>query len=423
MTDLSLQQRFAQPGCITLGIDTKSSDIQADAEANTPDKNGSKRRGERYQLQRIAQKLMPENRVAKCSRWASKYRGADPSIDVRLDRTTGKASFGNLSMCGSVWHCPVCAAYITERRREELQRAVTEWAKRGGRIALMTLTFPHGINEPAQELIDKLARARARFFAERAFKEAMLDLGALGRVFALEITAGANGWHPHLHLLIFYRAKEDVALNRMECLRNYWAKCVRRAGLGETNEHGFDVRGGDFAAEYVAKFGKEPKSYLVWSAAHELTKSHIKRGKLSSLTPFDLLRLVEAQTSVSIGDRTITPEIAAGMFIEYAEAFHGRRQLTWSRGMREALGLDAEKTDAELAKEAETTKPPKVEILATLSNEDWKLILSRNARGAVIYVAEQYRSGAHIRALIGKLRESPPNDEHWHGIVHWRSWL
>ncbi len=333
-----------------LGIDTKSPAIPGSSEANTPDNDGSKRRAERYQL----------------------------------------------------------------------QRAVTEWSKRGGKIALMTLTFPHGVNEPAQELIDKLARARGRFFGERAFKDSMRDVGALGRVFALEITAGANGWHPHLHILIFYRAEQGDALERMECLRQYWSKCVSRAGLGQVNEHGFDVRGGDYAAEYVAKFGKEPNSYLFWSAAHELTKSHIKRGNKDSLTPFDLLRLIEAQNTISIGDRTISPAIAAGMFIEYAEAFQGRRQLTWSRGMREALGLDAEKTDDEIAKEAETAeKPHEVVVLAELNLKDWDLILSRNARGYVIYIAEQYQSGAHIRAFVEKLRHKQPTDDASYSVGRW----
>lgn len=424
MTDLSVVRHIAIERSALLGIDTKSPDIPGQgADPKTPDKAGSQRRAERYQLQRVAQLLLPESRVSHCSRWPLNYRADDPSVDVLLNRATGKASFGNLSVCGSVWHCPVCAAYITERRREELQHAVTEWAKRDGRIALMTLTFPHGIDEAAKGLIGKLAKARGRFFAERAFKKCMVDIGALGRVFALEITAGANGWHPHLHILVFYKLDQETALAEMERLRDYWAKSVRRAGLGEINEHGFDVRGGDYAAEYVAKFGKEPSTYQFWSAAHELTKSHIKRGKNDSLTPFDLLRLVQAQVTVSIGDRTIAPDAATALFMEYAETFHGRRQLTWSRGLRDALGLSAELSDDALAEEAETLQEGnQVELVARLSNDDWKAVLSHNARGYLLYLAEQYQSEAHIRAFVTMLKSKPPNDVHWHGVSNWREW-
>ena len=66
MTDLSLQRRFAQPAPIPLGIDTKSPAIPpaiSPADAAVPDAGGSKRRAERYQLQRVAQRCLPENRV------------------------------------------------------------------------------------------------------------------------------------------------------------------------------------------------------------------------------------------------------------------------------------------------------------------------------------------------------------------------
>ncbi len=424
MTDLSLQRRFAQPVCHTLGIDTKSPAISpsiSPAEAAVPDAGGSKRRAERYQLQRVAQRWLPEKRVSKCSRWPAHYRDDGiPSVDVLLNRTTGKASFGNLTVCGSVWHCPVCAAYITERRREELQQAIATWSKPGGRIALMTLTFPHGIDERAQALIDKLADARSKFFGARAFKEAMREVQSPGRVFALEITTGGNGWHPHLHILIFYKGDEAGCLAAMEQLRGFWASSVRRAGLGTVNEHGFDVRGGDYAAEYVAKFGKEPSSHLFWSAAHELTKSHIKRGKESSLSPFDLLRLVQAGATITIGDRTIAPGQAAALFVEYAEAFHGRRQLIWSPGLRDALSLDAEQSDEALA-ESEA-QGEHIELIARLDRDDWRAVLNHNARGYLIYLAEQYRSEIHIREFIRMLRMKPPNDDEAYGVMNWHNW-
>jgi hypothetical protein len=420
VTDLSLQRHFAQPAPIPLGIDTKSPAISTAAPA-IPDAGGSKRRAERYQLQRVAQRCLPETRVSKCSRWPSHYRDDGiPSVDVLLNRTTGKASFGNLSVCGSVWHCPVCAAYITERRREELQQAITAWSKRGGRIALMTLTFPHGIDERAQSLIDKLADARSKFFGARAFKETMRAVQAPGRVFALEITTGANGWHPHLHILIFYKGDEAASLDSMEQLREFWAGSVRRAGLGTVNEHGFDVRGGDYAAEYVAKFGKEPSSYLFWSAAHELTKSHIKRGKESSLSPFDLLRLVQAGKTITIGDRTIAPDQAAALFLEYADAFHGRRQLTWSRGLREALDLDHEQSDEALA-ESEA-RSEQIELVARLDRDDWRTVVTHNARGYVIYLTEQHRSELVVREFIRMLRAKPPNDDDAFGVMNWHNW-
>ena len=35
-----------------------------------------------------------------------------------------KAHYSNLQRCGSVWHCPVCASIITEKRRAEIKKAI-----------------------------------------------------------------------------------------------------------------------------------------------------------------------------------------------------------------------------------------------------------------------------------------------------------
>ncbi|MGA7181450.1 MAG: hypothetical protein WBX11_17945 [Thiobacillaceae bacterium] len=62
--------------------------------------------------------------------------------------------------------------------------------------------------------------------------------------------------YPHIHVLLFVGKHEDAA-EVVSSARDLRAKAVIKAGLGQINEHGFDVRGGDYAAEYIAKFGKE----------------------------------------------------------------------------------------------------------------------------------------------------------------------
>ena len=58
-------------------------------------------------------------------------------------------------------------------------------------------------------------------------------------------------------------------------------KACEKAGLDQPSyEHGLDLRNGQKAASYVAKWGLE----------HEMTKGHMKKGKTDSKTPFDLLR-------------------------------------------------------------------------------------------------------------------------------------
>jgi len=362
----------------------------------------------RYKLQRQSQKLMPEYRnLTACGRNVQ-YREVAPGVDVYLNKDTGRAHFANVTTCKSVWACPVCAAKITEERRAELQQAVELHAKAGGKVLLMTLTFPHERDDTLKDQLKYLSVALSKFNATRAYRKLLDAVGFLGGVRALEVTHGENGWHPHIHVLLFVGKHEDAA-EVITHARDLWAKAVIKAGLGQINEHGFDVRGGDYAAEYIAKFGKEPDE-AGWGITHELTKAPVKMGrKASSRTPFQLLA-----DSLAGDDR------AGALFVEYAQAFKGKRQLYWSPGLRDKLGMAVEKTDEEILAEAEAQQAePDTELVGTLRFEDWRLVLSRNARGEVLTVAERH-GWPGVLWLLGKLKSLPPSDD---GGFDWEATL
>lgn len=354
----------------------------------------------RYQLQRAAQGLLPGERVKHCQRSTMNDRG------VSVFRSSdGGASFGNLATCGSVWHCPVCAAKITEHKRIELQDAITSWTQQGGKPYLMTQTFPHLLNQLFADNLRLFSDAQQKFKNSRGYKRLMEQAGCVGSIRALEVTHGENGWHPHTHTLVF--AKPDQ-LELLQQLQLVWIETLIKVGLAERNQinemlvYAFDVQGGDYAAEYVAKFGHEPseKSKTItdshWGASHELTKSHAKVGRrLNGRTPFTLLR------DYSEGDAA-----AGELFIEYSKQFKGKRQLFWSRGLREALALpEVEKTDEEIAAE----EMPERELVTVLDHDKWKLVISRNARWQVLEAAKGGKEA--VDALLADLAERPPSHQ------------
>ena len=112
-------------------------------------------------------------------------------------------------------------------------------------------------------------------------------------------------------------------------------------GVVVQTTEGFDAA---VVAGYVAKYGHEPERRR-WSAAHEVTKGHVKRGKAGRLTPWDFLRqFVAAATPAARAPW-------AARWREYLAAFAGVAQLRWSPGLRRRLGLVAERPDAEVATE------------------------------------------------------------------------
>lgn len=372
------------------------------ARTDSKDKNSAKRIG-RWKMHRMAQKLLPHEEVAGCYR---NIRGrAIPGVDLVHNKTKGSMHYGNLYTCGSVWHCPICASKIAEFRRIELQAGMNAHVANGGSVVMMTLTYPHELDLPLHESLEKQSKALRIMKGQRRYKELMKAVGSKGSVRGLEATFGDNGWHPHTHDLIFCKDQEN-ALQLLEEVRELWEKAVKRAGLGQINKHGFKLNGGDYAAEYVAKFGREP-ALENWGASHELTRGHIKTGKKDSRTPFDLLR-----------DATDGDDMSGCLFQEYALQFKGKRQLYFSPGLKKYLEELKVKVDQDLAELGDVESLPaedEKELIMTLDEKQWQLILRSNARGEVLEAAFKYgRVG--VLKLLDLLASKPAIDEQWYEL-------
>lgn len=368
----------------------------------------------RYSLQRTAQTLLFDHEAEKQHRVCNCCRSTNGNgVDIFRTKDGQNARFGNLVKCGSVWHCAVCSGVVTEERRGEVQAGMNSWALAGGKVYLMTLTFPHSIDQALDDLLPRYAKAEQTFKNSKTYKAAKASHDWAGTIRGLEVTFGKNGWHPHTHVMIF--AKEGMLLDirTIDALRSAWIAALVKQGLAEASQlndlmqYAFDLQGGDYAAEYIAKFGHEPKLIQAWGAAREITKGHNKIG-MSNIggnvhaTPFLLLAWFEQ------GDTQ-----AGAKFVEYAKAFEGRRMLTWSPGLKKRLLPDnAERTDEELA--AREQAMPEEELAATLEGDEWNLILSRNARGEMLQIAAQYGAEG-IKALIEELRErkATHSGRHW----------
>jgi hypothetical protein len=111
-------------------LDTKKIHASTKAEPMPPASEG---RLVRWQLQREARALLPNERVAFCMR-----RVRATKVDVLYSPDHQSAHYGGLMVCGSVWLCPLCAAKIAERRRIELEQAITRCIANGGTVYLAT---------------------------------------------------------------------------------------------------------------------------------------------------------------------------------------------------------------------------------------------------------------------------------------------
>jgi hypothetical protein len=336
------------------------------AKFDTPPPSGG--RGEaavrRFMLQSAARELVPGERVAKCLRVP-----AGTGVDVFYAPAARAAHYGGLQTCGSIWMCPVCAAKISERRRVELQAALAGY---DGVVVLATFTVQHRVSDRLSTLLEGFLDSLRRLRLGRPWQKIEARFGIAGVVRAVEITHGANGWHPHAHMLFFLPPGTDtLAIHLLEsALRRRWLGVLARAGLSASWSVGVDVRAADNAAgDYVSKFGSD------WTAAHELTKAVVKQGRGG-----------ESRTIAQLlADFAVAGDHQAGeLWREYALLFRGKKHLVWSRGLRDRLLPNvAEKTDEELANEHDEVAV----LLATLTLRQWSVVVGNDARAELLTVA------------------------------------
>jgi len=367
-TAARLQPRGFQPIDIVEKIDPETGEIvqyQNTKRGEKIYKTPQQARSERFALKSVVNTIFPKSNTAKCCR----CRRSHDDVTIHKSIEHGRAFYGGLVTCGSVWSCPVCAAKIAERRRVELESAISTAKEMGLTVLLATFTVPHGLGDDINAMLDRMAAAWRFMGKSKGYKEFRSTLGLVGTVRALEVTYGQNGFHPHYHVLMFFNHDfPSVLASKSEALLgSLWRYACVKVGLPEPSiERGVKVDDGTWAAKYASKWGLED----------EMTKGHLKTSKgIKGRSPWDLLR------SVLVDDCQASKKL----FAVYALAFKGRRQLYWSNGLRDFLGIGKDVGDPALA----ALQEDNAYELARLTPEQWRAVLFTRSESTLLDLAER----------------------------------
>lgn len=259
------------------------------------------------------------------------------------------AGYAGIERCGSIWACPHCSAVIRAGRAAEIEQAVSAHQSTGGSVVFFTGTLRHHQADDLETTLDAILEGWRKLTAGRPWKRIKEKYQVSGYIRSIEVTYGGNGWHPHAHSLLFLDG--DILPEELEELRpvlyELWATCVEKAGGKRPTEKGLDLQklddDGKLLAKYLAKVQDEKKRQT-WSAGAEMTRSDVKTGRGSSITPFQLL-----DEHPGYDEQT-----RARLWREYYLVSKGRRAITWSRGLKERCCI-GEVTDADILDAAEST--------------------------------------------------------------------
>ncbi len=337
-----------------------------------------------YRLLDVLQGVTTLPRVRACRR-TRRGLGSVTGVMVR----DGSAFFEGLVTCCSIWGCPVCSVTIRTRRALEIAGMVDRWLRGGGGVVLLTLTTRHSAGDALAPLFDAVANGWRSVHGGRSWKADVDGYGIVGWARAVEITHGVNGWHPHLHLLVFTDSPLAARAQRTlgDRLHARWSASMERAGRSLPDRvHGVDVRsvGGPVIGAYVAGIDTRDDESLV-PVGLEMMRHDLKAGRRAgSMTAHALL----VEFALTGNAQPL------GLLFEYEAGTFRRRCITYSRGIRQLLGVEAV-TDDECVTET-TAVVVGDRRVALLPTEALVLVVQRGWRARVLNAAAAADAGDDI---------------------------
>jgi hypothetical protein len=215
-------------------------------------------------------------------------------------------------------------------------------------VLLLTLTLPHYAGERLDLVHGAVRRAFSALVAGRAWQEDKASYQLEHYIKAHDVTVGLNGWHPHLHLLLFARAGLDQAALASLRVRLFsrWSHALAMLARAEPSlEHGLTLeaaRNRTDVTRYVCQVVTDADGADGLDVAMEVARGDLKRSRHpGQRSPWQLLE----DYAVNPTDRD------RKLWREYERATRGVHAIRWSNGLRAAVELGEALTDQQIVME------------------------------------------------------------------------
>lgn len=287
-----------------------------------------------YLLDGLKGGVSTKKRVRQCKTAIGNSR-----VGVVTHEDSNGAHFVGVESCANVWCCPVCAPKIRAGRTADVVEAFERHQANGGGFAFLTQTLQHSHDDRLAPLLELLGKGWQYIANSRTYKAWKKRVGLVGNITALEVMYGVGaGWHPHRHMLLLTErplSPDEVAALEA-ALHAVYVEWMAKRGRLAKERVGLRIDPVTDAKTAVAKYITKVQ------ASFELTRADLKKTRASNKgdAPFDLLKhAVEGDPN------------AKRLWQEYEQAMTGKSAVRFSKGLRAHLGMDAAKTDEQLAEE------------------------------------------------------------------------
>jgi hypothetical protein len=225
----------------------------------------------------------------------------------------------------------VCGARIRWRRSIEVGQVLAQAVAEGRPLVFVTLTMRHHQAQALALLWRAAGLGWKRAITGKGWVIASENVGGWVRVW--EVTHGANGWHVHVHAVLILEEDLPTWEQVPEGMYRRWSAGLVAAGLDAPLLIGQDwhiVRGdqaADEVAGYLLKMAEDPAFALGGELAY--SSPGRARAGLKTVPPFALLERLAQTGEADLLD----------LWHEWETASKGKRQIGYSRGLRERYGV------------------------------------------------------------------------------------
>ena len=312
--------------------------------------------------------------------WAD--RRTTGEVSRSSDRSTVVVSTcSGVVTCGSPWSCLACSYKIRSKRARMIALAIACHIALGGGVLFGTFTFSHDRGERLRDVWDVLSDGWKFMTSGRQWVGFKALHGLMGSIKTVEVTHGVNGWHPHIHVLLFIDApmndfdREDQYRAFRGFMRERWidyfdqvpgpSRSPESSGPGSTRSRPDES---DQLGTYCTKAG------------YELAMADAKIGRAEGHRhPFAI-----AHDAVRWGDKADVV-----LLREWLIGSKRKRSIQWAGpDIKAYVGSEVDKSDQELASEEQIGD----QALLVVDRHLWRQLI-RSTRTARIDFLQLFEDG------------------------------
>jgi hypothetical protein len=177
-----------------------------------------------------------------------------------------------------------------------------------------------------------------------------------------------NGYHPHPHIIVFAKTREDAQMI-CDLIIDIWLyKCPGSLPEYQSYQPVFD------------SFDEKLESYMTKAGlSDEMTDPCLNKKSKDSINPLDVLRFLSEKDFSRYSEAECVT-----IYREYSRAVKGVRSITWSKGLKQRFNV-TEVTDEEIIHNDETLKHCEIK----LSQGVFDLLQENKAIHEVLRVVDQ----------------------------------